>query len=57
MLVCCDVRAQFGPIPGVPLFKHFEDRRQLYLAGVHGVLEGGIHGRAGTGAYSVVLYV
>ncbi|TEB31681.1 hypothetical protein FA13DRAFT_339200 [Coprinellus micaceus] len=47
--------AQFGPIPGVPLFRHFKDRRELYLAGVHGVPEGGIHGRAGTGAYSVVL--
>ncbi|KAJ3541960.1 hypothetical protein NMY22_g3696 [Coprinellus aureogranulatus] len=47
--------ARIGPIPGVKLFARYENRAQLYIAGVHGVHEGGIHGRAGEGAFSVIV--
>ncbi|TEB31680.1 hypothetical protein FA13DRAFT_1791440 [Coprinellus micaceus] len=47
--------ARIGSIPGVKLFARFQSRQDLYIAGVHGKHEGGIHGRAAEGAFSVIV--
>lgn len=44
-----------GIIKGVNVGSHFEDRRQLYDAGVHRALQAGIVGRSAVGAESIVL--
>ena len=50
-------RARIGSIPGVKLFARFRSREDLYIEGVHGKHEGGIHGRAAEGAFSVIVCV
>lgn len=45
----------FGTPKGVKIFSRYPDRVSLYVEGVHGVTEAGIHGAAGVGAYSVVV--
>ena len=45
----------FGDIPGQPSGSTYRDRRELYDAGVHRKLQGGIAGTGGEGADSIVL--
>ncbi|KAF5327210.1 hypothetical protein D9619_004563 [Psilocybe cf. subviscida] len=47
--------AQYGEIPAFPVGSRWANRRELCDSGVHCHLSGGIHGRGGTGAFSVVL--
>ncbi|KAJ2918136.1 hypothetical protein MD484_g2244, partial [Candolleomyces efflorescens] len=47
--------AKIGALDGVKLFSRYENRKELYIAGVHGITEGGIHGQQGRGAFSVVI--
>lgn len=49
------LRKIHGDIDGVPVGTYFEDRQQVYNAGVHGHHVWGIHGTAKDGAYAVVL--
>lgn len=44
-----------GEVMGIAAGTHFDDRRQLYDAGVHRALQAGIVGRAAFGAESIVL--
>ncbi|KIM40470.1 hypothetical protein M413DRAFT_11387 [Hebeloma cylindrosporum] len=46
---------RFGEIPGFPVGSRWKGRRELCDEGVHGHLSGGIHGRGGEGAFSIVL--
>ncbi|KAF6746887.1 PUA-like domain-containing protein [Ephemerocybe angulata] len=46
---------KFGAIKGVEVFSKYASREDLFIEGVHGVAEGGIHGRANEGAFSIVV--
>ncbi|KAF6756902.1 PUA-like domain-containing protein [Ephemerocybe angulata] len=46
---------KIGAIKGVELFSKYASREDLFIEGVHGVAEGGIHGRANEGAFSIVV--